>query len=73
MRRELTTYLRLPMSRIETGATLSRRPALAGGLLLVLMLLTGLGWAVSSPVDSSPDDDFHLGVPAQRGSTARPV
>lgn len=47
MRRELTTYLRLPMSRIETGATLSRRPALAGGLLLVLMLLTGLGWAVS--------------------------
>lgn len=47
MRRELTTYLRLPMSRIETGATLSRRPALAGGLLLALMLLTGLGWAVS--------------------------
>ena len=47
MRRELTTYLRLPMSRIETGATLSRRPALAGGLLPVLMLLTGLGWAVS--------------------------
>ena len=49
------------MSRIKTGATLSRRPALAGGLLLVLMLLTGLGWAVSSPVESSPDEDFHLG------------
>lgn len=49
------------MSRIKTGATLSRRPALVGGLLLVLMLLTGLGWAVSSPVESSPDEDFHLG------------
>jgi len=28
---------------------LSRRPAVVGGLLLVLMLLTGLGWAVASP------------------------
>jgi len=25
------------------------------------MLLTGLGWAVSSPVESSPDEDFRLG------------
>ena len=48
MRRELTKYLRLPtMSRMETGAVLSRRPAVVGGLLLILMLLTGLGWAVS--------------------------
>ena len=48
MRRELTKYLRLPtMSRMETGAALSRRPTVVGGLLLILMLLTGLGWAVS--------------------------
>ena len=58
MRRELTKYLRLPtMSRMETGAVLSRRPAVVGGLLLILMLLTGLGWAVSSPEESSPDDN----------------
>ncbi|WP_167145220.1 DUF2142 domain-containing protein [Actinomyces sp. ZJ308] len=25
------------------------------------MLLTGWGWAVSSPLESSPDDDYHLG------------
>ena len=49
------------MSRMETGAVLSRRPAVVGGLLLILMLLTGLGWAVSSPVESSPDDNYHLG------------
>ena len=62
MRRELTKYLRLPtMSRMETGAALSRRPTVVGGLLLILMLLTGLGWAVSSPVESSPDDNNHLG------------
>ena len=62
MRRELTKYLRLPtMSRMETGAALSRRPTVVGGLLLILMLLTGLGWAVSSPVESSPDDNYHLG------------
>ena len=48
MRRELTKYLRLPtLDRSRAGAVASRRPALLGGLLLVLMLLTGLGWAVS--------------------------
>ena len=48
MRRELTKYLRLPtLDRSRAGAVASRRPALVGGLLLVLMLLTGLGWAVS--------------------------
>ena len=46
---------------METGAALSRRPTVVGGLLLILMLLTGLGWAVSSPVESSPDDNYHLG------------
>ena len=48
MRRELTKYLRLPtLSRSEVGAGSSRRPAVVGGILLILMLLTGLGWAVS--------------------------
>ena len=62
MRRELTKYLRLPtLDRSRAGAVASRRPALLGGLLLVLMLLTGLGWAVSSPLESSPDEDYHLG------------
>ena len=44
MRRELTKYLRLPtLDRSQARAVASRRPALVGGLLLVLMLLTGLG------------------------------
>ena len=29
--------------------------------LAIALLFTGLAWAVSSPVGSSPDDDFHLG------------
>ncbi len=32
-----------------------------GGLLVVLALVVGIGWSVSSPLASSPDDDYHLG------------
>lgn len=62
MRRELAKYFRLPTANNSaTGAASPRRPALIGGLLIFLMLLTGLGWAVSSPVQGSPDEDYHLG------------
>ena len=32
-----------------------------GAVLAVAVLVTGLGWALASPVGGSPDDDFHLG------------
>ncbi|WP_165218752.1 DUF2142 domain-containing protein [Schaalia sp. ZJ1691] len=33
---------------------------ITGGLLLLCILVIGAGWAISSPVGGSPDDDFHL-------------
>ncbi|MGK2348318.1 DUF2142 domain-containing protein [Actinomyces sp. W5033] len=30
-------------------------------LVIVLTLLVGIGWSLSSPLSSSPDDDYHLG------------
>lgn len=32
-----------------------------GAVLAAAVLVTGLGWALASPVGGSPDDDFHLG------------
>ena len=48
------------MTRATAPAGRTRRPILVALLAGVLMLV-GLGaWAVSSPVGSSPDEDFHL-------------
>ena len=41
------------MTRAARGAALR-------ALVVVAALLTGLAWAVSSPIGSAPDDDFHL-------------
>ncbi|HQZ84380.1 MAG TPA: DUF2142 domain-containing protein [Actinomycetota bacterium] len=38
----------------------SKRTLLNGILVVAALLVTGLCWAVASPVGSSPDDDFHL-------------
>lgn len=38
----------------------SRLRWLFGPLLAVLMIVTGLGWVLASPVGASPDDDYHL-------------
>ncbi|QKD79178.1 DUF2142 domain-containing protein [Actinomyces marmotae] len=41
------------------------RPAtrwILGALLALTVLVTGLGWALASPVGGSPDDDYHLGA-----------
>lgn len=44
---------------LETG--FDHRSKIALILALLAMLVTGFGWAISTPVGSSPDDDYHLG------------
>ncbi|AMD86532.1 hypothetical protein AXF14_01590 [Actinomyces radicidentis] len=44
------------------GRTPSRWGAvLAVAAMVLLMLASGLGWAVASPMGGAPDDDYHLG------------
>lgn len=38
----------------------ARVPWVGVVVALVAWLLTGVAWAASSPVGSSPDDDYHL-------------
>ena len=44
----------------------SRPPARRGwvlpAIIALLVAMTGISWAVSSPVGGSPDDDYHLGA-----------
>lgn len=46
-------------------------------VLVVSLLLLGIGWSISSPIGSSPDDDFHLGSiwcgPLTVGPTCEPT
>lgn len=51
---------RLPFGKEAAPGSELRRQALAAALLFVTLVATGLGWAVSSPLESSPDDDYHL-------------
>ncbi|MDK8834352.1 DUF2142 domain-containing protein [Actinomyces urogenitalis] len=49
------------VARRAQGEKSGRRSYFLYFAALLAMLLTGLGWAVASPVASSPDDDYHLG------------
>lgn len=37
------------------------RRVVAPALAVLVALIIGVGWALSSPLSSSPDDDYHLG------------
>lgn len=39
-----------------------RRAWILPGIIALLVAMTGIAWAVSSPVGASPDDDYHLGA-----------
>lgn len=39
-----------------------RRAWILPGIIALLVAVTGIAWAVSSPVGASPDDDYHLGA-----------
>jgi hypothetical protein len=55
---EATTWRAIPKATVEVFRQVLRRGA---GVLLALATLATLGsWALSSPVGSSPDDDYHL-------------
>lgn len=40
----------------------ARRAWVLPALIALLVAMTGISWAVSSPVGASPDDDYHLGA-----------
>ena len=40
----------------------ARRAWVLPALIALLVAMTGISWAVSSPVGGSPDDDYHLGA-----------
>lgn len=39
-----------------------RRAWILPAIIALLVAMTGISWAVSSPVGASPDDDYHLGA-----------
>ncbi|RRR25660.1 DUF2142 domain-containing protein [Schaalia georgiae] len=40
----------------------ARRAWILPAIIALLVAMTGISWAVSSPVGASPDDDYHLGA-----------
>ena len=46
------------VSRLRVLLTRTR---LVGAIAVLLMLATGIGWSLASPIGGSPDDDYHLG------------
>lgn len=49
-----------PVSVSRLRALLTRT-RLVGAIAVLLMLATGIGWSLASPIGGSPDDDYHLG------------
>jgi hypothetical protein len=45
----------------RAARTITRRSLVRGLGLTLALLVLGICWALSSPVGSSPDDDFHMG------------
>ncbi|MEZ5117556.1 MAG: DUF2142 domain-containing protein [Candidatus Nanopelagicales bacterium] len=52
----------MPVPLLNSAVSAWRRPPawIAGLLVGLLLFAVGVGWALSSPQGSSPDDDFHL-------------
>lgn len=50
-----------PRARVSAPDLRRARRVVVPAVAVLLAVLVGVGWALSSPLSSSPDDDYHLG------------